>query len=58
MLCPNCGHQNPAESLFCGSCGTSLAATAGTPDVGEDPTVVDTFTEADPPTAVTAGRRP
>src|SRR3954471_5224421 len=24
MSCPNCGHENPAESKFCGQCGTKL----------------------------------
>src|SRR4051812_8704501 len=24
MSCPNCGHENPAESNFCGNCGTKL----------------------------------
>ena len=52
MLCPNCGHQNPPESLFCGSCGTALTA-AGGPAAGQDPTVVDTFAETGP--ATTAG---
>src|SRR4051794_20686968 len=24
ISCPNCGHENPAESNFCGQCGTNL----------------------------------
>jgi len=53
MPCPNCGHENPAESLFCGSCGTTLAA--GEAGAGQDPTAVDTFSEAGPPTAAATG---
>ncbi len=25
MYCPNCGAENPAETMFCGMCGSSLA---------------------------------
>src|SRR3954447_18632760 len=37
--CPNCGHENPAESNFCGNCGTKLARAdqpqAATPGAAE-----------------------
>src|SRR3954469_3635043 len=37
--CPNCGHGNPAESNFCGNCGTKLARAdqpqAATPSAAE-----------------------
>ena len=26
MICPNCNHQNPVDSKFCGECGTELVA--------------------------------
>jgi tetratricopeptide (TPR) repeat protein len=29
MLCPRCGANNPAESAFCGGCGSVLAPSAG-----------------------------
>ena len=28
MVCPSCGHENPADAKFCSECGTSLAAAA------------------------------
>ena len=28
MSCPNCGHENPADSNFCSNCGTSLSSSA------------------------------
>ncbi len=28
MNCPNCGHENPADDRFCGSCGSPLSAEA------------------------------
>src|SRR3954470_24715228 len=31
MSCPNCGHETPAESNFCGQCGTKLASPAEEP---------------------------
>src|SRR3954454_4768308 len=31
MSCPNCGHDNPAESNFCGQCGSKLARPAEEP---------------------------
>src|SRR4051794_3864 len=31
MSCPNCGHENPADSNFCADCGVSLKAAAATP---------------------------
>jgi hypothetical protein len=31
VQCPNCGQSNPAESVFCGSCGATLAGA----DVGQ-----------------------
>ena len=24
MICPNCSHRNPADTLFCGRCGTAM----------------------------------
>jgi class 3 adenylate cyclase/tetratricopeptide (TPR) repeat protein len=27
-VCPNCGHENPAEAKFCSECGASLTAAA------------------------------
>ena len=27
-LCPRCGHENPSENRFCGSCGVSLEASS------------------------------
>ena len=39
MICPNCGHGNPAEARFCGQCGTPLAQdgdSAPCPICGED----------------------
>jgi class 3 adenylate cyclase/tetratricopeptide (TPR) repeat protein len=27
-VCPNCGHENPAEGKFCSECGTALTAAA------------------------------
>jgi class 3 adenylate cyclase/tetratricopeptide (TPR) repeat protein len=30
-ICHRCGHENPAENRFCGSCGQELDAGAGTP---------------------------
>ena len=26
MKCPQCGHDNPEDALFCGGCGASLSA--------------------------------
>ena len=31
MICPRCQDENPAESLYCGRCGTPLSVTAGAP---------------------------
>ena len=31
MFCPSCGHDNPADAQFCGSCGASLAAPTPSP---------------------------
>src|SRR4051812_28981324 len=31
MSCPNCGHENPADSNFCSNCGTRLDASAAPP---------------------------
>ena len=28
MVCPSCGHENPADAKFCSECGTSLAPAA------------------------------
>src|SRR6185437_4029483 len=28
MICPSCGHENPADAKFCSECGASLAASA------------------------------
>jgi class 3 adenylate cyclase/tetratricopeptide (TPR) repeat protein len=28
MICPSCGHENPADAKFCSECGASLAAVA------------------------------
>ncbi len=25
MNCPNCGHENPGDAVFCGECAASLA---------------------------------
>ncbi len=30
MICPNCGHDNPAEARFCGACGSPLAVVSDT----------------------------
>src|SRR4051812_39816708 len=32
MTCPNCDHENPVESNFCGQCGASLRDQPETPD--------------------------
>jgi class 3 adenylate cyclase/tetratricopeptide (TPR) repeat protein len=29
-ICPNCGHENPADAKFCSECGTSLTAATST----------------------------
>lgn len=42
MICPTCGHRNPAESHFCSNCGASLH---------EDVTISFTPTEAQEETA-------
>ena len=35
MICPNCGTQLPDDAVFCGSCGSRIAAAPGpTPQVG------------------------
>src|SRR3954464_14429606 len=43
MSCPNCGHDNPAESNFCGNCGARLAPatqpSADAPTNGDSPTL-------------------
>ncbi len=31
MFCPSCGHDNPANAQFCGSCGATMAAPTPTP---------------------------
>src|SRR4051794_9696274 len=31
MNCPSCGHENPAQSKFCGQCGTKLPRGAAEP---------------------------
>jgi serine/threonine protein kinase/Tfp pilus assembly protein PilF len=31
MKCPNCNHENPSETRFCGNCGTSLSPTGDVP---------------------------
>jgi serine/threonine protein kinase/Flp pilus assembly protein TadD len=31
MKCPNCQHENPSETRFCGNCGTSLSPTGDVP---------------------------
>ena len=35
MQCPKCGFENPADSLFCGECGSSLEVTC--PNCGATP---------------------
>ncbi|MEA2411478.1 MAG: eukaryotic-like serine/threonine-protein kinase, partial [Thermoleophilaceae bacterium] len=32
MICPNCGHENPADSNFCGHCGAPLPRIAPAAD--------------------------
>jgi class 3 adenylate cyclase/tetratricopeptide (TPR) repeat protein len=34
MDCPSCGHPNPSEAQFCGSCATALLAAASCPSCG------------------------
>ena len=36
MDCPACGHPNPADARFCGSCAASLLAAAPCPDCGAE----------------------
>src|SRR6059036_1541642 len=34
MDCPSCGHPNPSEAQFCGSCATALLAASPCPSCG------------------------
>jgi class 3 adenylate cyclase len=34
MDCPSCGHPNPSEARFCGSCATALTAASPCPSCG------------------------
>src|SRR5204862_3313194 len=34
MDCPSCGHPNPSEARFCGSCATALLAALPCPSCG------------------------
>jgi class 3 adenylate cyclase len=34
MDCPNCGHPNPSDARFCGSCATPLTGAVPCPDCG------------------------
>src|SRR5437660_11166106 len=34
MDCPSCGHPNPSEARFCGSCATALLAASPCPSCG------------------------
>ena len=44
MICPKCGHDNPADSRFCGVCGTALAAEADQPEASEPAATAPTMT--------------
>src|SRR5205085_5313307 len=46
MSCPSCGHENPAESNFCGNCGTKLPR-----DTAEPQTNGQRSAETPPPEA-------
>ena len=38
MVCPNCGHDNPAGTKFCGECGRPLAITCSNCSAANSPT--------------------
>src|SRR5215212_1258946 len=40
MVCPSCGHENPADAKFCSECGTALIAAAPTTEQRKVVTVV------------------
>jgi class 3 adenylate cyclase/tetratricopeptide (TPR) repeat protein len=57
VTCPNCGHENPDSSRFCGQCGTALVAAP--PRAREERKVVTVvFTDLVGSTALAEGRDP